>query len=694
MRTSNLLLKLNPSMNSAARRTMWRVSLSLLFLALIVCVPSQPMQASRSGFITGAALGSWSANKAATGGDIAQSNTCLLPPSGLVSWWPADGNASDIVDGNQGALQNGGTFAAGMVGHAFSLDGIDDFVSVPHSASLNPSQITVDAWIYATDINGQSIPPIVKKAGEGLGQVHGYALEINNNIDGAVRFWVFISGGWYNASSVSALSTNTWYHVAGTYDGSEIKLYLNGQLRGSTSAAGIFEPSLNPLHIGADPANPNRFFEGLIDEVGIFSRALTVEEIRAMYLAGSAGKCKPLQYYPLPFPVRLFDTRPGENACFAPGVPLGDDAVRIQPATGTCLGATIPPTAKAIVGNATVVNFVSTGSHWITLYPSDAPQPNASNLNFTDNQIVPNNFTVGLGQDGAFKIYSHAATHFIVDITGYYAPPGQGGLYYHPLTSPVRLLDTRPGETACDAPGAPLADNGTRAVTAHGTCSGATIPSSAKAIVGNATVVNFISSGFHWITLYPFGASQPNASNLNFTANQIVPNAFVVGLSNDGKFNIYSHAATHFIVDVTGYFSDEPVDANGQGLLYTTLPSPVRLLDTRPGEAGCDAPGAPLGDDATRVQTAHRTCFGVTIPSSAKAVAGNATVVNFISSGFHWITLYPFGAPQPNASNLNFTANQIVPNAFVVGLSNDGKFNVYSHAGTHFIIDLTGYFAP
>jgi hypothetical protein len=267
-------------------------------------------------------------------------------------------------------------------------------------------------------------------------------------------------------------------------------------------------------------------------------------------------------------------------------------------------------------------------------------------------------------------------------------------LYFHPLPAPLRLLDTRPGELACDAPNAALADDGTRTVTAHRTCLGATIPASAKAIVGNATVVNFISSGLHWITLYPFGASLPNASNLNFTANQVVPNAFVVGLSNEGKFNIYSHASTHFIVDVAGYFSEEAIDANGQGLLYNPLPVPVRLLDTRPGEQVCDAPGLPLGNDATLTQLAHRTCSGVTIPNTARAIVGNGTVVNFISSGLHWITLYPFGASEPNASNLNFTLNQIVPNAFVVGLSNDGKFNIYSHASTHFIVDLTGYFAP
>ncbi len=399
-----------------------------------------------------------------------------------------------------------------------------------------------------------------------------------------------------------------------------------------------------------------------------------------------------LRYYPLATPVRLLDTRPGESACFAPQAPLTANGTRTQQARNTC---GIPANAKAVVGNATVVNFIS-GGGFITLYPGDAAQPISSNLNFTANHIVPNSFTVGLGSNDAFKIFSSASTHFVVDITGYYAPPDTGGLYYHPLPAPVRLFDSRPGETACDAPGVPLSTDGTRTVLAHRTCFGAAIPSSAKAIVGNATVVNFISSGDHWITLYPFGATLPIASNLNFHANHIVPNAFVVGLSTDGKFNIYSHASTHFVVDVAGYFSDEPSDVNGQGLHFNPLPTSMRLLDTRPGQSACDAPGLPLGNDATRIETAHGTCQGMAIPTTAKVVVGNGTVVNSptISSGFHWITFYPFGATQPNASNLNFTDNQVVPNAFVVGLSTSGKFNIYSHASTHFIVDLVGYFKP
>jgi hypothetical protein len=361
---------------------------------------------------------------------------------------------------------------------------------------------------------------------------------------------------------------------------------------------------------------------------------------------------------------------------------------------GACTG--IPAEAQAIVGNATVVNSptISWGLNWVTLYSSDAQQPNASNLNFTEEQIVPNGFTVKLGTDGAFNIYSRAATHFIVDVTGYYAPPSPfGGLYYHPLSAPVRLFDTRSGQLACDAPGIPLADDDTRTVTAHGFCLGATIPHNAKAIVGNATVVNSISGGANWITLYPFGTEQPNVSNLNYTEDQIVPNWFTVGLSSDGKFNVYSAASTDFIVDVAGYFSEDPLDVNGPGLLFKPLRTPVRLLDTRPGESACHAPGAPLPNDNTISLQATGICFSETIPATAKAVEGNATVVNFISTGFDWITLYPCGVLQPNTSNLNFTADQIVPNWFVTKLSPEGRFCIYSRGATHFIVDVSGYFA-
>jgi hypothetical protein len=114
------------------------------------------------------------ANHSVSGNMCAQS--CVLPPAGLVGWWPGDGNADDLACENDGTLRNGATFGPGMVGQSFSLDGLDDYVDVPSDSSLDPSYaLTVDAWINPSSHVG-AYDPIVKKAGEGLSQENGYAL--------------------------------------------------------------------------------------------------------------------------------------------------------------------------------------------------------------------------------------------------------------------------------------------------------------------------------------------------------------------------------------------------------------------------------------------------------------------------------------------------------------------------------------
>lgn len=73
-------------------------------------------------------------------------DSCVAPPSGLVSWWPGDNSALDIVGTNNGTLMNGATFAAGKVGQAFSFDGVNDYVTVPYTTDLNlQGSITIDA---------------------------------------------------------------------------------------------------------------------------------------------------------------------------------------------------------------------------------------------------------------------------------------------------------------------------------------------------------------------------------------------------------------------------------------------------------------------------------------------------------------------------------------------------------------------
>ena len=215
--------------------------------------------------------------------------TCTPAPSGLVSWWPAEGNANDVAGANNGTLVNGVGFATGEVGQAFSLSG-SNYVSVPDAPALNPTNaITVECWLYRQAVMG-SFNPVVKKSGttDG-GTANGYSLEFD--VDN-ILFWIYSSsGGWCSSGDTVPIQLGQWYHIAGVYDGEHLLLYTNGQLAASSSTSGSIVPSVNTLRIGSDPTDPSRGFMGLVDEVSIYNRALTASEIQAIYAAGRGGKC-------------------------------------------------------------------------------------------------------------------------------------------------------------------------------------------------------------------------------------------------------------------------------------------------------------------------------------------------------------------------------------------------------------------
>ncbi len=402
---------------------------------------------------------------------------------------------------------------------------------------------------------------------------------------------------------------------------------------------------------------------------------------------GSTPVNSGLQFYPLPKPLRLLDTRAGQLGCDAPGGQIQGGTSRTQLARRTCDGITIPANAMAVTGNITTVQ---SGGGYLTLYPSDAQQPLVSNSNYAANEIINNVFTVGLGNaDGSFKIFATTNTDVVVDITGYYAPPAAGGLYFHPLPKPIRLLETRAGQAGCFTPGAGLGANTDTPQPARLTCGGVTIPAAAQAIVGNATTVGPQGGGY--LTLYPAGVSRPLASSSNYSANQIVNGPFAVGLSAAGEFDIFTSAATHLVVDVLGYYSAEANDANGTGLLFTPLPKPVRLLETRTGQTGCYTPGAPLTGNTEYSQQARGLCGGETIPATAQAIVGNATVVN---SNGGYLTLWPSNADKPLIASSNFIAGQVFNRHFTVGLGTDGAFKMYSLLPTDLVVDVAGFFAP
>ncbi len=413
-----------------------------------------------------------------------------------------------------------------------------------------------------------------------------------------------------------------------------------------------------------------------------------------------------LQFYPLPTTVRALETRPGFNGCTAPGAPiLANTSLTLAMRTG-CTG--IPADATAVTGNITVVPQYSAGGY-LTLFPSNAAQPVVANSNFKPNEVTNNVFTVGLGPaDGAFKIFASATTDVIVDVTGYFAPPSPTGLYFHPLNEPVRLVETRtlPGLTGCIKPGAPFPAGATlvqgRSPVAA-PCN--VIPDTAQVLVGNATTIFPSAGGF--LTIYSSDAIRPLAANSNFAGGDVINGPFAVKLGADGKFNVFTPAATELVIDILGYYSADAVDANGAGLLFTILPKPIRELETRPdfpgfALTGCFRPNAPIqgGAGGIRTQQIWGTCDGINIPNVARAILGNVTVVNPapnpIASGF--LTHYPGNVVTPPTVA---TSNYPIPvifgynRFFVVGLSPaDGTFKMFTSTTTDVILDVSGYFAP
>ncbi len=224
---------------------------------------------------------------------VPANQTCVSPPSGLVSWWDADsvtGNtAVDIADGNNGTMMNGAATAPGFVGQAFSFNGLNGVVRISDATNLHfTNQMTVEAWINK---KGSSRHPF----GEGgrivdkvtAGWPDGWLFD-NHPSDGKLRFSI----GPVDVMSSTVLPLNTWIHVAGVYDGSTLSVYMNGMLAGTTSTNVPIPTNSLPLRIGADSTEYLEVFNGLIDEVAIYSRALSAAEIQSIFIAGNAGKCE------------------------------------------------------------------------------------------------------------------------------------------------------------------------------------------------------------------------------------------------------------------------------------------------------------------------------------------------------------------------------------------------------------------
>ncbi|MEO8370923.1 MAG: hypothetical protein ABI806_17200 [Candidatus Solibacter sp.] len=246
-----------------------------------------------------------------------------------------------------------------------------------------------------------------------------------------------------------------------------------------------------------------------------------------------------LQFYPVT-PCRIADTR-GAAGTFG-GPALGASTERNFPITGVC---GIPASAQAFALNMTVVPSGPLG--FLSAWPAGQGQPGSSTLNAPTGAITANAAIVPAGTGGAITVVATNPTNLIIDINGYFAPPGAGGLQFYTAT-PCRIADTRGAVGPFGGPQLPAGTAREFSVTA----SACSIPAGAGAYSLNATVVPPAALGF--LSLWGSGG-QPSVSTLNASDGSVVANAALVPASNTGSVTAIGSHATNLILDINGYFA-------------------------------------------------------------------------------------------------------------------------------------------
>lgn len=213
--------------------------------------------------------------------------------NGLVAWWKLNGNPTSSVGSFDGVVY-GARLAASPLGEdmAYEFTTGTDHISIPYSAAYRPtSAMTVSAWVRPDTLTTTARQKIVSMIENG-----SYGLIINGSVADAtcsanmLCFMVYI-GGSYRTAQVArtSLAVGQWRQVVGVYSGSAVTLYVNGSPVATTAITGPIGHSTAPLCIGAEPnasACISDFFDGRIDDVRIYNRALSPAEITQLFTGG------------------------------------------------------------------------------------------------------------------------------------------------------------------------------------------------------------------------------------------------------------------------------------------------------------------------------------------------------------------------------------------------------------------------
>jgi hypothetical protein len=239
---------------------------------------------------------------ASTTATVAQN--CNLPANlqtGLVGYWPFCGNANDVSGNANNGTVNGATLTTDRFGNAnsaYSFDGVDDQIMVNNSQSLNSSDKTISLWF-----NSNSFPTNMGNGSQSLISKWYQIINCNNNSDSYILLLGYANNNVNNIAATNLYSQSTFYGINNNYSLNNWtnivfshnnqnggKIYINGNLISSTNTNGDICSSTNPLYFGTDNNFGTlwRFFNGKIDDIAIYNRALSQTEITQNYNAQKA----------------------------------------------------------------------------------------------------------------------------------------------------------------------------------------------------------------------------------------------------------------------------------------------------------------------------------------------------------------------------------------------------------------------
>ncbi len=370
-------------------------------------------------------------------------------------------------------------------------------------------------------------------------------------------------------------------------------------------------------------------------------------------------------------------------------VSIGGQTITINQAAPACPYTLSPVTlSPPPAGGSYTINVTSSaGCAWsISGVPFWVTVPSPASLNSAGSGVISVNVAAN---GGAARIANLTIAGQNFPITQAGAGPA-GGLRFTAVP-PCRLLETRAeynfeGRTGVFGP--PFFNAGdTRTLPLPSSTVCRTIPATAKAYVLNVTVVP--NGGLDFVTVWPAGETRPDFWTVRSPDGLIVANSAVVAAGAGGAISVYASNRTDIIIDISGYFTDDPVVSN---LVYYPL-TPCRVVETR---IDYRTPPGPFGPPTMAAQQPRSFRFPTNglcpVPAGAAAYAATITVVP--PGPLAFLTAWPEGGSQPNVSSMNSPAGRVLANSVIVPASPDGGISLYTFDRSDVIVDITGYFGP